>query len=73
MKSSLVLHDGQLELLEIASKWLSNAWSAFLSACHAAAGLEDLPGEAMHLLQDFNLQAFPVSSPPCGVSAMMML
>lgn len=49
MKSAFALHDGHLELSEIASKHLSAGKFAFLSACHATFGLKDLPGEAMHL------------------------
>jgi CHAT domain-containing protein len=46
---SFLLHDGHLRLSEIASKRLSMGQFAFLSACHAAAGITMLPGEAMHL------------------------
>jgi tetratricopeptide (TPR) repeat protein len=49
MKSAFLLQDGHLELGQIASKRLSTGQFAFLSACHAASGLRDLPGEAMHL------------------------
>jgi CHAT domain-containing protein len=60
MKSAFALHDGQLELGEIASKNLPNsAQFAFLSACHAAAGLKDLPGEAMHLAAGLQFAGFP--------------
>jgi CHAT domain-containing protein len=49
MKSAFALHDGHLNLSEIASKRLSTGQFAFLSACHAASGSKELPGEAMHL------------------------
>jgi len=47
------------ELGHIASKNLSNGQFAFLSACEAAAGLQDLPGEAMHLAASFQFTGFP--------------
>jgi CHAT domain-containing protein len=59
MKSAFALHEGQLELGEIASKNLPSAQFAFLSACHAAAGLKDLPGEAMHLAAGLQFAGFP--------------
>jgi CHAT domain-containing protein len=59
MKSAFALHDGPLELSEIASKNLPSARFAFLSACHAAAGLKDLPGEAMHLAASLQFAGFP--------------
>lgn len=49
MKSAFALHDGALELGQIAAKRLSTGQFAFLSVCHAASGMRDLPGEAMHL------------------------
>jgi CHAT domain-containing protein len=49
MQSAFVLHDGDLELAQIASKRLHHSGFAFLSVCHAASGLQNLPGEAMHL------------------------
>ena len=49
MKSAFALHDGSLELGHIASKRLAHGEFAFLSVCHAASGLQNLPGEAMHL------------------------
>lgn len=49
MHSAFALHDGYLEIGQIASKRLSNAQFAFLSACNTATGIEKLPGEAMHL------------------------
>jgi CHAT domain-containing protein len=45
IKSAFSLHDGPLELSEIASKRLSTRQFAFLTAYHAASGLKDLPGE----------------------------
>jgi CHAT domain-containing protein len=59
MKSAFSLHDGHLELSEIASKRLSTGQFAFLSACHAASGLQDLPGEAMHLAAGIQFSGFP--------------
>jgi CHAT domain-containing protein len=59
MKSAFALHDGQLELTTIASKNLPSARFAFLSACHAAAGLKDLPGEAIHLAAGLQFAGFP--------------
>ena len=59
MKSSFAFHDGQLELGEIVSKRLSNARFAFLSACHAASGLKDLPGETMDLAAGLQFAGFP--------------
>jgi tetratricopeptide (TPR) repeat protein len=59
MKSAFALHDGQLELSVIASKNLPSAQFAFLSACHAAAGLKDLPGEAIHLAAGLQFAGFP--------------
>ena len=32
---------------------------AFLSACHAASGLKELPGEAMHLAAGIQFAGFP--------------
>jgi len=59
MKSAFSLHDGHLELSEIASKRLSAGQFAFLSACHAASGLKNLPGEAMHLAAGIQFAGFP--------------
>jgi CHAT domain-containing protein len=59
MDSAFALHDGQLELSEIASKRLSKGQFAFLSACHAASGLKELPGEAMHLAAGLQFAGFP--------------
>ncbi|KIM76474.1 hypothetical protein PILCRDRAFT_77729 [Piloderma croceum F 1598] len=59
MKSALSLYDGHLELSAIASKRLSAGQFAFLSACHAASGVKDLPGEAMHLAAGFQFAGFP--------------
>jgi CHAT domain-containing protein len=58
LKSAFALHDGQLELGEIASK-RSKGQFAFLSACHAASGLKQLPGEAMHLAAGVQFAGFP--------------
>jgi CHAT domain-containing protein len=59
MQSGFSLHDGHLKLSEIASKKLSVGRFAFLSACHAASGLKDLPGEAMHLAASIQFAGFP--------------
>jgi CHAT domain-containing protein len=59
MKSAFALHDGHLELSEIASKRLSSGQFAFLSACDTAFGLKDLPGEAMHLAAGIQFAGFP--------------
>ncbi|KIM71649.1 hypothetical protein PILCRDRAFT_751659, partial [Piloderma croceum F 1598] len=59
MNSAFSLHGGHLELTDIASKRLSTGQFAFLSACHAASGLKDLPGEAMHLAAGFQFAGFP--------------
>ncbi|KIM84983.1 hypothetical protein PILCRDRAFT_5986 [Piloderma croceum F 1598] len=59
MKSAFVLHNGHLELGEIASKRLSNGQFAMLSACQAASGQKELPGEAMHLAAGLQFAGFP--------------
>jgi tetratricopeptide (TPR) repeat protein len=59
VQSGFSLHDGHLKLSEIASKKLSAGQFAFLSACHAASGLKDLPGEAMHLAASIQFAGFP--------------
>jgi CHAT domain-containing protein len=59
MKSAFRLHDGQLELAQVALKQLPSTQFAFLSACHAATGLKDLPGEAMHLAAGIQFAGFP--------------
>jgi hypothetical protein len=59
MKSAFALHDGHLELGQIASKQLSVGQFAFLSACYAASGLKELPGEAMHLAAGLQFAGFP--------------
>ena len=58
MKSAFALHDGHLELGQIASKQLSVGQFAFLSACYAASGLKELPGEAMHLAAGLQFAGF---------------
>jgi len=58
LKSAFLLHDGPLELGEIASKRLSIGQFAFLSVCDAASGLKDLPGEAMHLAAGMQFSGF---------------
>jgi CHAT domain-containing protein len=59
MKSTLALHNSHIELSQIASKRRSIGKFAFLSACHTAAGLQELPGEAMHLAGGFQFAGFP--------------
>ena len=58
MKSAFALQDGNLELGQIASKRLTTAQFAFLSVCHAATGLNDLPDEAMHLAGGLQFAGF---------------
>ncbi|KIM80324.1 hypothetical protein PILCRDRAFT_73287 [Piloderma croceum F 1598] len=58
MKSAFALHNGHLELGQIVSKQLSIGQFAFLSACHAASGLKELPGEAMHLAAGLQFAGF---------------
>lgn len=59
MKSSFLLHDGSLGMSEIASKRLTRGRFAFLSCCQAAVGMEQLPGEAMHLAAALQFAGFP--------------
>lgn len=59
MKSAFVLHDGNLELGQIASKRLGLAQFAYLSVCQAASGLNELPGKAMHLAAGIQFAGFP--------------
>ena len=59
MKSAFALHNGHLELGKIASKKLSKGQFALLSACQAASGQKDLPGEAMHMAAGFQFAGFP--------------
>ena len=59
LHSAFALHNGHLELNKIASKRLSTGQFAFLSACHTAAGLGQLPGEAMHLAGGLQFAGFP--------------
>ena len=49
LKSRFVLHDGDLELLEIMKKQLMGAELAYLSAPNTGTGDEKLPEEAVHL------------------------
>lgn len=58
-KCALALHHGGLELGQIASKRLSAAQFAFLSASDTAVGLQHLPGEALHLAAGFQFAGFP--------------
>lgn len=59
MKSAFALYDGHLELGEIASKRLTTGQFAFLSICHAASGLKNLPGESLHLAGGLSFAGFP--------------
>jgi CHAT domain-containing protein len=59
MESAFALHNGHLLLSRIASKRLSTGQFAFLSACHTAAGLQALPGEAMHLAGGLQFAGIP--------------
>jgi tetratricopeptide (TPR) repeat protein len=59
MNSAFALYDGHFDLAKIAPKRLSNAQFAFLSVCHAAAGVRDIPGEAMHLAGGLQFAGFP--------------
>jgi CHAT domain-containing protein len=59
MNSAFALFNGDLELSQIVSKRLSAGQFAFLSVCHAAAGLRSLPGEAMHLAGGLQFAGFP--------------
>ena len=58
MNSAFALQNGDLKLIQIASKRLSAGRFAFLSACHTAAGLQRLPGEAMHLAGELQFAGF---------------
>ena len=49
LKSSILLHDGPLELSEIMKKNLRSADFAFLSACQTSKGDTNLPDEVVHL------------------------
>ena len=49
LKSSMYLHDGPLELLEIMRLRVPQCKFAFLSVCQSAMGDERLPDEAVHL------------------------
>jgi hypothetical protein len=59
LNSAFALHDGNLDIAKIAPKKLPNAQFAFLSVCHAAAGVRDIPGEAMHLAGGLQFAGFP--------------
>ncbi|KZP07429.1 hypothetical protein FIBSPDRAFT_762943, partial [Athelia psychrophila] len=58
MQSAFALHDGRLKLSVIAAKRLPSARFAFLSACQSASGLEDSPGEAIHLAAGMQFAGF---------------
>jgi CHAT domain-containing protein len=49
LKSSIYLHDGPLELIDIMKKNLTHSDFAFLSACQTSKGVENLPEEVVHL------------------------
>lgn len=59
MQSAFALHDGLLELGQIASKRVTTGRFAFLSVCHAAAGMRQLPSESMHLAAGLQFSGFP--------------
>ena len=58
MDSAFALNNGILKLGQVASKKLTIGQFAFLSACHTAAGLQGLPGEAMHLAGGLQFTGF---------------
>lgn len=58
MESAFSLHDGGLKLSLIAAKRLTSARLAFLSSCQSASGLQDSPGEAMHLSAGMQFAGF---------------
>ncbi|KZP15435.1 hypothetical protein FIBSPDRAFT_750217 [Athelia psychrophila] len=58
MESAFVLHDGRLTLSLIAAKRLPSARFAFLSGGQSALGLEDSPGEAIHLAAGMQFAGF---------------
>lgn len=58
MDSAFALNNGPLKLGQVASKKLTIGQFAFLSACHTAAGLQGLPGEAMHLAGGLQFAGF---------------
>jgi hypothetical protein len=58
MNSAFALQDGHLRLGDIAFRQLPNAQFAFLSACQAATGQNNLPGEAMHLAAAIQFAGF---------------
>jgi CHAT domain-containing protein len=59
VKSSFLFHDGDLTLDRIASLRVLRGQFAFLSVCHGASGMKDLPGEAMHLAATLHFARFP--------------
>jgi CHAT domain-containing protein len=59
MNSAFALFNGELKLGQIASKRVPIGRFAFLSVCHAAAGLPTLPGEALHLAGGLQFAGFP--------------
>jgi CHAT domain-containing protein len=59
MESAFLLHDGNLTVNEIAQKRLTKGQLAFLSVGHGASGLQDLPGEALHLAAALHFAGFP--------------
>jgi tetratricopeptide (TPR) repeat protein len=56
--SALRVHDGPLLLSTLASRQLSYADFAFLSACHSASGSDDMPDEAMHIAAGMQVAGF---------------
>ena len=59
MKSAFALGDGVLKLGRIASNRVAAGRFAFLSVCHAAAGLRHLLGENMHLAAGLQFSGSP--------------
>jgi hypothetical protein len=55
MNSAFALRNGHLDLGQIAAKRLSTAQFAFLSVCHAAAGVRAIPERRCILQGDFKV------------------
>jgi tetratricopeptide (TPR) repeat protein len=56
--SALYVHDKPLLLPTLASRQLSLADFAFLSACHSASGSQEMPDEAMHIAAGMQVAGF---------------
>ncbi|KAG9123757.1 hypothetical protein FRC07_014049, partial [Ceratobasidium sp. 392] len=59
MNSAFILHDSTLDLHAIASKSLTHARFAFLSACETATGDDSLPEQAVHLAAGMMMAGYP--------------